>query len=419
MVFSLFASPVTINNNKVEATTGSITLNVAELANNDKALANYYSYDSFDRTLDIIGTDITLTGNNNNLSINILKSNIKLIFQNANIKSEDEEAIYTRQDKSTIRIHNSIITGGADSPAIVSVGNSNSLTINNSVINGGSISTENGSPSVITNGQKKIYIKGVSTLQGTGKYPAISYRNKPAIRTLSPSKDTQITLINGSMPAGNELTEPYTLHVDHSRYSILTNMTFDNSYQSTKEQSYLKVEPNTTQTMKFVTPTTKIHTAKKTIYMKKKTSMTVPIEAYSENNTESKLTWKSSKPKVASVNKKGKIKAKKVGKTKITVTAENGKKLTIKVNVVKKKTPVKKLKIKGVKSKIKVGKSKYLTVTTTPKKATNTVVKWKSSNTKVLYVDKAGRINARKKGKVKLTAKIGKKKVTKVIKVVK
>lgn len=176
---------------------------------------------------------------------------------------------------------------------------------------------------------------------------------------------------------------------------------------------------NTTQTVQVVPNTTKVHTPKKNIYMKKKTSMTLPVKAYSNDVSNPKLTWKSSKPKVATISQKGKVKAKKTGTTKITATAENGKKITFTVKVVKKKVAVKKLSINKPPKKLKVGKSKYLTVKTSPKKATNTVVKWKSSNKKVLTVDKAGKITAKKKGKVKLTAKIGKKKVTKTITVTK
>lgn len=50
-------------------------------------------------------------------------------------------------------------------------------------------------------------------------------------------------------------------------------------------------------------------------------------------DAESKLTWKTGDKKVATVTKKGVVKAKKPGTVKITVTTENGKKATIKITI--------------------------------------------------------------------------------------
>lgn len=55
------------------------------------------------------------------------------------------------------------------------------------------------------------------------------------------------------------------------------------------------------------------------------------------NSTNKKVTFSSSKTKVASITKKGKITAKKKGKTKITVKTQNGKKASYMLTVVKKK----------------------------------------------------------------------------------
>lgn len=53
------------------------------------------------------------------------------------------------------------------------------------------------------------------------------------------------------------------------------------------------------------------------------------------DTAQTKLKWKSSDKKIASVNKKGVVKAKKPGKVKITVTTKNKKKATITIRVVK------------------------------------------------------------------------------------
>ena len=54
------------------------------------------------------------------------------------------------------------------------------------------------------------------------------------------------------------------------------------------------------------------------------------------SNAKTKLTWSTSNKAVATVSKKGVVKAKKAGKAIITATAANGKKATIKIRVVKK-----------------------------------------------------------------------------------
>lgn len=82
-------------------------------------------------------------------------------------------------------------------------------------------------------------------------------------------------------------------------------------------------------------------TLKKKLTLKK--GKTYKLKA-KKTPAKAKLTWKSSKPKIVSVNSKGKIKAKKVGKATITVTAKykgTKKKATCKVTVKgkEKKTP--------------------------------------------------------------------------------
>lgn len=60
------------------------------------------------------------------------------------------------------------------------------------------------------------------------------------------------------------------------------------------------------------------------VYKGKTLQLTAKISP--KNATNKKVTWKSSKPKVASVTQKGKVKALKKGKTTITVTTKDGKK---------------------------------------------------------------------------------------------
>jgi uncharacterized protein YjdB/fibronectin type 3 domain-containing protein/protocatechuate 3,4-dioxygenase beta subunit len=177
-----------------------------------------------------------------------------------------------------------------------------------------------------------------------------------------------------------------------------------------------------TITVTVAKPVTAVGTPLKTIYLKKGASLAVPVCAYSVNpatkktDTTAKLTWTSSKPKVAAVDARtGKIKAKAPGTAKVTAKAMNGRTLTITVKVVKKAVALKKFAVSGVKSTLKKGKSAQLKIRLTPSKATNLKVKFKSSKKSVLSVDKAGRLTAVKKGKAKITITVGKKKVTKSV----
>jgi uncharacterized protein YjdB len=111
----------------------------------------------------------------------------------------------------------------------------------------------------------------------------------------------------------------------------------------------------------------------------------------------------------------GKITAKRKGKTTITVTALNGKKLQVKVYVVTKAKKLTKVKFTGAPSKIKKGKTAQLKTKIYPTGTTNPRVKFASSKKSVIKVDKAGKITALKKGKAKITVRIGKKTYSKTI----
>ncbi|MDR0519013.1 MAG: Ig-like domain-containing protein [Clostridiales Family XIII bacterium] len=109
------------------------------------------------------------------------------------------------------------------------------------------------------------------------------------------------------------------------------------------------------------------------------------------------------------------IKAKRVGKFTITIKAQSGKTLKVKVVVQKKKVALKKFKVKLPK-KLKKGRSYQIRISNLTKKASNiSAVTFKSSKKSVAKVDQAGKVTALKKGKTKITVKVGNKR--KVIKV--
>jgi uncharacterized repeat protein (TIGR02543 family) len=126
--------------------------------------------------------------------------------------------------------------------------------------------------------------------------------------------------------------------------------------------------------------------------------------------TDAKLTFVSSRPKVATVSASGIVKAAKVtrpAKAVITVRSGNGKTAAIKVTVVPraKKLIALHAAVPAGKSKLTVGETARIAVRLTPTTATGVTPTFKSSNPSVLRVDKTGRIVALTKGKATVTVK--------------
>ena len=129
------------------------------------------------------------------------------------------------------------------------------------------------------------------------------------------------------------------------------------------------------------------------------------------------VSWKSSNKKVASVDKNGKVKGLKAGKTAtITVQLQSGLKKSFKVKVQKKNVATKSLKVvnvstgKKVSSKVSLKRKQTLKLAATVSPITSKEkVKYSSSNKKVVSVSSKGVIKAKKKGKATITVKSGKK----------
>ena len=129
------------------------------------------------------------------------------------------------------------------------------------------------------------------------------------------------------------------------------------------------------------------------------------------------VSWKSSNKKVVSVDRNGKVKGLKAGKTAtITVQLQSGLKKSFKVKVQKKNVATKSLKVvnvstgKKVSSKVSLKCKQTLKLATTVSPITSKEkVKYSSSNKKVASVSSKGVIKAKKKGKATITVKTGKK----------
>ena len=114
--------------------------------------------------------------------------------------------------------------------------------------------------------------------------------------------------------------------------------------------------------------------------------------------------------KIASVSKKGVIKAKKKGKTTLSVVLSNGTVLKAAVKVQKGTVRTTKLTVPSKKIVLKKGKKIKLSAECTPL-TTQEKITYKTSDKSVVTVDKKGKLTAKKAGKAKITVKSGKKKI--------
>lgn len=120
-------------------------------------------------------------------------------------------------------------------------------------------------------------------------------------------------------------------------------------------------------------------------------------------NASKKVTYQSSKPKVATVSSSGKVKGLKTGSTTITVRSKTNTKVkaTIKITVKKytKRVRPKSLSASISGKSIASGKTVKIKATIKPATTTNKTLKYKSYNTQLATVNSKGVVTANKNGK--------------------
>lgn len=160
---------------------------------------------------------------------------------------------------------------------------------------------------------------------------------------------------------------------------------------------------------KKVTGITQVKPEISTLTLKKGSSYQLKAKVLPKKASNKKLRYRSSKPSVVSVTKKGKLKAKKKGKATITIRSVSGNKKTrVKVMVVKSLKKAKKVTLNTKKMTLYIGGTQKeaqatLTAKVLPKKATVKKVVYKAANKKIISVSKKGVVTAKKEGKTKIT----------------
>lgn len=110
------------------------------------------------------------------------------------------------------------------------------------------------------------------------------------------------------------------------------------------------------------------------------------VPDYAKNK---KLSFSSSDENIASVDKTGKVKAKRAGDVKITIKSDDGPSKTVSVKV-QKPIPVESIKLSSTKIELEKGKSQTIKATVSPANAANKTLTWKTSNAKVATVSQSG-----------------------------
>ena len=131
-------------------------------------------------------------------------------------------------------------------------------------------------------------------------------------------------------------------------------------------------------------------------------SFTLVATVKPANATNKTLTWTSSNPNVAKVDKNGKVTALKNGTATITCKSANGKKATCSVTV--RKISVTDIELDKRSVLVDQGATFSIVAIITPGNATNQKVTWKSSDTSVAKVSSSGKVTAIAPGVCQITA---------------
>ncbi len=150
-------------------------------------------------------------------------------------------------------------------------------------------------------------------------------------------------------------------------------------------------------------PATGVALNKSTLKLESGKSETLTANVSPANATNKRVTWKSDRTSIATVDATGKVTGVKAGKATIIATTEDGKK-TAKCAVTVVNIPVTSVSMSRKTLTLESGKSETLTTIVLPANATNKRVIWKSKVTGIATVDASGKVTGIKEGKATITA---------------
>lgn len=142
---------------------------------------------------------------------------------------------------------------------------------------------------------------------------------------------------------------------------------------------------------------------RKHILVPKGKSLTLKTKVSPKNAADKSLEYAVRKPKIVTVNSKGKVKANKYGTTRVAVQSKDQQKKIV-LTVYVPKVRVKSMKLNATSKNLDVGKTFRLKPTFRPEKGTIKVISYKSSNPEVAYVSVGGNVRGVKPGKAVVTA---------------
>lgn len=143
--------------------------------------------------------------------------------------------------------------------------------------------------------------------------------------------------------------------------------------------------------------------------------VTLKVQSVKPKTASKNVAWSTSNKKIATVNSKGKVTAKKTGNVTITAKSKVNKKVVAKCKIKVYKI-TKTLKLQSESSyTLTVGQTQQLSAKVTSPKKGASPIEWSSDNEKIAKVSTKGLVTAVSEGKATITAKSGKKKVKVVI----
>lgn len=190
----------------------------------------------------------------------------------------------------------------------------------------------------------------------------------------------------------DEVTTTTSETTTSSNISTPDEPTTESSTEPTSESTTSSSEPTTTEPTDIKVTSINLNTDNYVMYSNQYLQLKAIVSP--TNATNQNVTWSSNNTKIVTVDNDGKVKALKVGNAIITATSTDGSNVSAQCKI-KVAQRVTKIKLnKSIINLSKKGKTAKLKATVYPTNAYNKSVTWKSNNTKVVTVDKNGKIKA-------------------------